>query len=126
MRRLSGPSSGRAAAAAVSVSHSFHREQHDIDRANFGGIIGDVRLRQMKIALHALDLEAVLGDRVTVGAARDEEDIVARRGKPGTEITADRAGGHRCNTHMLVPVWSRKVYPALPTVHKHSKNWPGA
>ena len=48
--------------------------------------------------------EAVFGDRIPVGAACDEEDIVARRGKPGTEITADRAGGHRCNTHMLVPV----------------------
>jgi len=87
----------------------LYREQHNIDRANFGGIIGDVRLWQVKVAVHALDLEPIFGDRVAMGAARDEEDIMARRGKPGAEITANRAGGHRCNTHVFVPVWSRKV-----------------
>ena len=28
--------------------------------------------------------------------------------------------------HVLVPDWSRKVYPALSAVHKRAKNWPGA
>ena len=81
MRRLSGPSSGRAAAAAVSVSHSLTANSTMSTGPDLGGIVGDVWLRQMQVAVHALDLEAVLGDRIAMGAARDEEDIVARRGQ---------------------------------------------
>ncbi len=38
----------------------FDREQHDIDRADAFRVVGDVRLGQMQVAVHALDLEAVL------------------------------------------------------------------
>jgi hypothetical protein len=83
----------------------------------------------MKVAVHALDLEAVFGDGVAVGAARNKKDIVTCGGESGAKITADRTGGHRCNTHVFVPVWNWKVYPALPTVHKRAKKlarlWPG-
>ena len=101
MRRLSGPEQRARGGSRGFGVPELYREQHDIDRANLGGVIGDVRLRQMKIAVHALDLQAVLLDRVAVGAARDEKDIVPRRGKPRTEITADRARRHRRNTHDL-------------------------
>ena len=55
------------------------REQHDVDRADLLRIVGGVDLRQMQVAVHALDLQAVLAQRVEMGAARDEGDVVARR-----------------------------------------------
>ena len=79
------------------------REQHDVDWPDLGRIIGDVRLRQMQIAVHALDHEAVFLDRVAMSAACDEEDIVARRRHARAEISADRTRCHCCNTHCLLP-----------------------
>ena len=49
--------------------------------------------------MHALDLEAVLCDRVAMGAARNEKYIVACRRQAGTEISADRTRRHCRNTH---------------------------
>ena len=79
------------------------REQHDVDRADVFGIVGDVRLRQVQVAVHALDLEAVLLDGFEMGAARDEEHIVAGRRHAGAEITADRARRHCRYSHARTP-----------------------
>src|SRR5262249_39432659 len=49
----------------------FHGEQHDIDRSYRRWIVGDVRLRQMQIAVNAFDLETVPGNRIAMSAARN-------------------------------------------------------
>src|SRR5262249_29896084 len=91
------------------------------DGPNLRGIVGDVRFRQMQIAVNAFDLEPVFCNRLTMGAARDEENIVARRRKARTEIAAERSGGHGCNTHGFYPFryWCGAVYRNPATL-----SWP--
>jgi hypothetical protein len=43
------------------------------------GIGGGVDLRQMQVAVHAFDLQPCLAQRVEVGTARDDGDVVAGR-----------------------------------------------
>ena len=74
-------------------------EQHDIDRPDLGRIVGDIRLGQMQVAMHALDLQAVFADGVEIGAARDKEHVVPGRRHARAEITADRARRHCRNSH---------------------------
>jgi hypothetical protein len=49
--------------------------------------------------MYALDLQAVFGDRVAMGAAGNEVHIVARGRHAGAEISTDCPRRHRCNTH---------------------------
>ncbi len=79
------------------------REQHDIDRPDRGRIVGDIDLGQMQVAVHALEREAVLGDCRAMGAARDEEHIVAGRLHARAVIAADRARRHDRNSHRSAP-----------------------
>ncbi len=53
----------------------------------------------MQVAVHALDGEAVFGDRVAMRATRDEENVVPVRRQPRAEIAADRSRRHCRNTH---------------------------
>ena len=103
MRRVSGPISGRACVGRLLGVPQLDREQHDVDRADRGRIVGDIRLRQMQVAVHAFDLQPVLRDGVAMGAARDEEHVVPGRRHARAEITADRARRHRRNPHRLAP-----------------------
>jgi hypothetical protein len=66
----------------------------------------------MHVAMNALDLEPVLYNRVTMSATCDKENIMARRRKARTEVTADSSGGHGCNTHWFDPFryWCGAVY----------------
>src|SRR3974390_2504319 len=54
----------------------FDSKQHDINRSNFSRIIGDVRFREMQIAEHAFNCEAMLGDCFAMRAACNEEHVV--------------------------------------------------
>ena len=90
---------GWAAFAADFGVPKLDREQHDVDRTDFRRIIGDVGFWQMQIAVHALNLEAVPGNGVTVGAAGNEVNIVARRRHACAEISADGPRRHRRYTH---------------------------
>ena len=52
-------------------------------------------------AMHAFNRQAVLFNGREIGAARDEENIVAGRGHARAEITADGARRHCCNPHEI-------------------------
>ena len=57
----------------------------------------------MEIAEHAFNCEPVLRDCIAMGATRNEEYVMTCRRQARTEITANRARRHCCNTHVHIP-----------------------
>ena len=55
----------------------------------------------MKVAMHALDLQAVGLDGFEIGAARDEEHIVSRCRHASAEIAPEGASRHHRDAHCL-------------------------
>ena len=102
MTRVFGPTRGLASSAAVSVSQSLTANSTTSTGPTSFGIGRGVDLRQVQVAVHAFDLEAVLAQRIEMGAARDVGDVMARGLHPSAEIGADRAGRHRCDFHVRV------------------------
>ena len=103
MTRVFGPTIGRRQFCRLLRVPQLDREQHDIDRADRLRIVGRVDLGQMQVAVDALDFEAVLFDRIEIGAAGDEKDLVPRGRHACGEISADCARCHRRYTHRLTP-----------------------
>ena len=61
-------------------------EQHDIDHADLGGIIGRLRRHQMGVAARALNFQAIALHGRQMRAARNEGDVGARLGQRRAEI----------------------------------------
>jgi hypothetical protein len=53
----------------------------------------------MHIPFAADDAQAVMADRLEMGAARNEGDVVPRRREPHAEISADAAGADHTDSH---------------------------
>jgi hypothetical protein len=77
------------------------RKQHNVDRAYASRIIGDSRVLQVNVPQHAFDLQSLGLDRLEIGVAGNEEDIVPRRCHARAEISADSTGCHHRNAHAL-------------------------
>ena len=103
MRRVSGPTSGRACLAAFTVSHSLTANSTISTGPTRAGSSVTFGFGRYTIAVHALDLEAVFFDGVAMGAARNEEHVVPGRRHARAEIAADRARRHCRNFHCLAP-----------------------
>ena len=81
------------------------REQHHVDRADLGRIVGGVDLGEMQVAvMRAVDRQAVLLDGCEMGAARDVEHLVSGRLHARAEIGADRTRRHGRNSHIALPL----------------------
>ena len=74
-------------------------EQHDIDRADLGGIVGRLRRHQMGVAARALNFQAIALHGGEMRAARDEGDVGARLGQRRAKPASDAAGADNRNTH---------------------------
>ena len=89
-------------------------EQHDIDQADLGGIVGGLGRHQMAVATRARYLQANALDGGQMRAACDEADIGPRFRQRHAKSTADPAGADNRNTHECSPeldVFSTKRSP---------------
>ena len=73
--------------------------------------------------LDKLDDQAVLGNRVQVGAAGKGGDVLARPGEQHAEIATDRAGGDDCDTHCDLSPRVASDHLTFVTAH-HGKGTP--
>jgi hypothetical protein len=69
-------------------------EDHIVDRTDLARIVGGGRHARshVKVAVDALDVEAVGSHGVEVGTPSDEADVVTGRGQPPAEVPADPPG----------------------------------
>jgi hypothetical protein len=77
----------------------LHREEHDVDRADGGWIVGCRNGRYVEIALRALDAKTLRAQRRQMRAARDEGDVHADRRQPSAEVSAHAAAANDRDTH---------------------------
>ena len=74
--------SGRIAAAALSVSQSLTAKQDDVGGREARRIVGDRGPRERDVTERAPDREPALAHRGEMPAARDERDVVPRLREP--------------------------------------------
>ena len=89
-------------------------EQHDIDHADFGGIVGRLSRHQMGVAARALNFQSVALHGREMRAPRDERNVSAGLGQRRAETTPDAAGADNRNTHYQSPACRRLRYADLP------------
>ena len=87
----------------------LYAEQHDIDYANLGGIVGRLRRHQMGVAARALNFQTLALHGGKMRAPRDESDVGARLGQRRTKTTSDAAGADNRNTHGVSSDWLERV-----------------
>jgi hypothetical protein len=85
-----GPSSGQVCSPAVSLSHSFTANNTRSTGPTCAASSVTLTFFEMEIAERALDLEAFLADVIAMGAAGDENHIMAGCRHSLAEISADR------------------------------------
>src|SRR5215212_7212933 len=66
-------------------------------------MLGNVDVRQVKVAQGAFYSKAVLANGIPMHAACDERHIVSSRGHPRTEVPSDGSRGDDGNSHYLFP-----------------------
>ena len=96
---VSGPISGLMRCAGAFDVPQLDAEQHDIDLADPGGIVGGLGRHQMGLAAAALDPQPLGLHGGQMGAARDEGDLGARLGQRRAKSASDAAGADNRNTH---------------------------
>jgi hypothetical protein len=67
---------------------------------NLCSIVGHVDIFEVEIAERALDLEAFPANGIAMGAAGDENHIMAGCRHAPAEISADRPSCHNRNSHL--------------------------
>jgi hypothetical protein len=77
-------------------------KQHIVAGVDLGRVVGGRDLDR-EVALDALDPQAVLAERLEVGAAVDEVDVAAGLGEPAPEIASDPAGAVDGDPHAHPP-----------------------
>ena len=77
----------------------LRRQEHDVDGADRGRIVGGGGGRDQQVPERAPDREPVRADRRQVRAARDEGHLGAGRRQPRAEVAADGAGPHDRDLH---------------------------
>jgi hypothetical protein len=80
-------------------------DQDDVDWTDRGRVIGGSDGMEVEVALHTLDVQAVLADGGQVPAAGDEPHVRPRFGEAPAEVRADRAGSEHPEgeiTHCLI------------------------
>jgi hypothetical protein len=81
----------------------LHAEHHDVDRAaDLGGLLDRAHL-EVRVAVRALDRQAVLLHRREVPPPRDESHLVSALLQAAAEIAADAARPHACDFHTIYP-----------------------
>ena len=88
----------RGAARCLGRAIELHGEQHDVSHAELGRVVAGIEAGA-EAAARPLGDQAVLGNRVQMGAAGKGADVLARPGEQHAEIATDRAGGDDCDTH---------------------------
>ena len=78
-------------------------EHHEIDDADLGRIVGRADAGDVK-GLRPFDAQAFAAHRLQVLAAGDEVHVRAARGEARTEVAAQPAGTHHCDSHGLASV----------------------
>ena len=94
MTRVSGPTSGRVASAAFSVSHSLTANSTISTGPTLLGSSVTLTLGRCRSPCTLSSLRPFSLHGREIGAARDEEHVVAGRRHARAEITADRARRH--------------------------------
>ena len=79
--------------AASRGSRALQRDEHDVLFAERRGVVrcGDADRPDPTVVEMVDEREALLGDRVQMGAARDDRNLVSRRGETIGEHAADRS-----------------------------------
>jgi len=96
-----GPQKRLALVGAGFRVPQLDREQHRVDRADLGRVVGHGDVLQMQVAFVAGDPQAALADGLQMGAARQEVNVMTGGGQTGAEVSADTAGGHDGYAHLL-------------------------
>jgi hypothetical protein len=76
-------------------------EQHDVGQAELGRVVAGIEAGT-KGASRPLNDQAMLGNRVQMGATGEGADVLARPGEQNAKIATDGAGGDDCDTHSTV------------------------
>jgi hypothetical protein len=77
----------------------LHGEQHEVDRADLGRVVGDLNVRQVHVPERAVHAQSVGAQRFELPPAGHERHLVTSLRQPGTEVAAHRTGGHHRNPH---------------------------
>jgi hypothetical protein len=82
----------------------LHPEHDDVLRSGRGVVVGRRHVaRDVHLPVIVLQRDAVAADRLQVGAAHQERDVLARQRKPGADEAADRTRANDCNLHGNFP-----------------------
>jgi len=81
----------------------LHGEQHEVDGADPGGLVGDLNIRQLHVAERAVHAQSVGAQHFKLSPAGHERHLVTALRQPGTEVAAQRTGGHHSNPHNFLP-----------------------
>src|ERR1700683_2758890 len=84
--------------AGVGVAVSLEPEEHDVDRADLGGVVGGVRVG-LEVPARAQDGDALAPHDLQVLAARNEVHVSAAPVERGTDVRADGAGADDRDLH---------------------------
>ncbi len=109
MTRVFGPTSGRARSAAVSVSHSLTANSTMSTGPTLLGSSVTFGFGKCRSPCTLSSLRPFAFDRREIGAARDEEHVVAGRRHARAEIAADRARRHCRYPHEAAPWLIRRA-----------------
>ncbi len=77
----------------------FDCEQHIIDVADAGDLVGSLGRPDLDFAAVAFDAQAVFAHRRDMRATGDKDDIRPRLGERGAVNRADAAGADNCDPH---------------------------
>jgi hypothetical protein len=78
----------------------LYRHQHDVLRAEIGGIIARAQLHGDR-AVRCFHAQPIGADRVEMRTARDDGDLGATLRQEARQVTADRAGAEDAEPHCV-------------------------
>ena len=111
MTTVSGPISGGSSASALSVSYSLTAKKTMSTGPTAAGSLSAFTLRQVDVALRAVDAQSARPHRVEVRAAREKRDVGAGRGQPSAEVAADAAAADDRDSHEAAIVALTRMLP---------------